>query len=146
MIRGYHATDHLVSAATNTPLSHAAILDKEKGQVIEAGASGVHVTALADFVHKSHRLLVVHPMWSDDKSAPAAVEKARSLVGEKYDFLGTVGINNKSRYYCTELTVYAYSQSHGPRQKIPLWWSQASSIYGDRWSMIPVQEMKWSKR
>ena len=29
VIRGYHATDHLVSALTNAPFSHAAVLDPE---------------------------------------------------------------------------------------------------------------------
>lgn len=62
VIRGYHATDHLLSTATNIPLSHAAVLDMERRQVIEADASGVHITALADFVHRSHRLLVIHPI------------------------------------------------------------------------------------
>lgn len=119
VICGYHATDHLVSTATNIPLSHAAILDMQKRQVIEADASGVHITSLADFVHKSHRLLVIHPIWSDKKSAPVAVGKARALVGEKYDFLGTVGINDRSRYYCSELTIYAYSDFQHKQQKIP---------------------------
>jgi len=119
VIRGYHATDHLVAAATNIPLSHAAMLDMENRQVIEADATGVHVSSLADFVHRSHRLLVIRPVWSDEKSAPLAVRKASSLVGEKYDFLGTVGIDDKSRYYCSELTVYAYSDYHGKHQKIP---------------------------
>lgn len=119
VIRGYHATDHLVAAATNIPLSHAAMLDMENRQVIEADSSGVHITSLNDFVHKSHRLLVIRPMWSNLKSVPVAMDKARSLVGKKYDFLGTVGINDKLRYYCSELTIYAYSDFHKPKQKIP---------------------------
>lgn len=119
VIRGYHATDHLVAAATNIPLSHAAMLDMENRQVIEADASGIHISSLKEFVHKSHRLLIIRPIWANRQSVPVAMEKAHSLVGKKYDFLGTVGIDDKSRYYCSELTIYAYSDFHSPRQKIP---------------------------
>src|SRR6185295_256178 len=54
VIRGYHATDNMVSVATNTPWSHAAVLDKDHDQVVEAEGKGVHTTPLAEFVAKSH--------------------------------------------------------------------------------------------
>lgn len=47
------------------------------------------------------------------------MQKARGLVGRKYDFLGTLGIDDKSRYYCSELTIYAYGDFHHKQQKIP---------------------------
>ena len=109
VIRGYHATDDLVSAVTDAPFSHAAVLDPERGQVIEAEGKGLHITPLADFTRKAQRLMLVRPMWASDAAVQqAAVEKARSLVGAKYDFAGLVGLNVPDRYYCSELAVAAY--------------------------------------
>jgi hypothetical protein len=108
VIRGYHATDNLVATLTNKPFSHAAVLDIERGQAIEAEARGVHTSTLAEFVEKSHRLLLVRPLWADAASAPAAVEKARSLVGRQYDFLGLIGFNVPDSYYCSELALEVY--------------------------------------
>jgi len=117
--RGYKPTDNLVAIATNTPLSHAAIFDKERNQVIEADSHGVYATKLTDFINKSHRILVIRPMWSTTESAVAAVKKSRGLIGKKYDFLGTVGINDPERYYCSELTVYAYSDYQRKNENLP---------------------------
>src|SRR6185437_6627915 len=109
VIRGYHATDDLVSAVTDAPFSHAAVLDPERGQVVEAEGKGLHTTPLADFTRKAQRLMLVRPMWASDAAArQAAVEKARSLVGSKYDFAGLVGLNAPDRYYCSELAVAVY--------------------------------------
>lgn len=36
VIRGYHASDNLVSSLTNMPFSHAAVLDADRDEVIEA--------------------------------------------------------------------------------------------------------------
>ncbi|HJW08486.1 MAG TPA: YiiX/YebB-like N1pC/P60 family cysteine hydrolase [Holophagaceae bacterium] len=109
VIRGYHATDDLVATLTNAPFSHAAVLDPERGQVIEAEGVGIHTTPLADFVRKAQRLMLVHPMWAVDAERQAvAVTKARSLVGGKYDYSGLMGLNNPERYYCSELAVAVY--------------------------------------
>lgn len=119
VIRGYHATDHLVSAVTNTPWSHAAVLDMEKDEVIEAEGQGVHATALPEFVAKSHRLLLVRPNWASDKSISEALIKARASVGKGYDFLGLIGISIPDRYYCSELAVAIYKPYIPNSQRIP---------------------------
>ena len=108
VIRGYHATDHLVSVATNTPWSHAAVLDVDRDQVVEAEGRGVHSTPLPEFVAKSHRLMLVRSNWATDKSSLEAVHNARTWVGKGYDFLGLAGLNIPDRYYCSELAVAAY--------------------------------------
>ncbi|HJU84408.1 MAG TPA: YiiX/YebB-like N1pC/P60 family cysteine hydrolase [Holophagaceae bacterium] len=109
MIRGYHATDDLVSAVTNAPFSHAAVLDRKNDQVIEAEGVGIHTTPLAAFVKKAQRLMLLRPMWATDAGRQQeAVAKARNLVGGKYDYSGLVGINNPERYYCSELAVAVY--------------------------------------
>lgn len=109
VIRGYHATDNLVSALTNAPFSHAAVLDPERAQVIEAEGVGLHTTPLGGFVKKAQRLMLVRAQWATTpEHQRTAVEKARSLVGRPYDFTGLVGINLPDRYYCSELAVAVF--------------------------------------
>lgn len=121
VIRGFHATDDLVSAVTNAPFSHVAIFDPERHQVVEAEGKGLHATPLADFTRKAQRLMVVRPMWASDPGLQqSAVEKARSLVGRPYDFTGLIGLNVPGRYYCSELAVAVYgSQVDRRRDHIP---------------------------
>jgi hypothetical protein len=119
VIRGYHGTDDLVTIATNTPWSHAAVLDAGADQVIEADSKGVRVSPLAEFVARSHRLLLVRPSWADEKSSGEAVLKARALVGKGYDFLGLVGIDNPERFYCSELAVAVYRPYIPTAERIP---------------------------
>ena len=111
VIRGYHATDNMVSVATNTPWSHAAVLDKDHDQVVEAEGKGVHTTPLAEFVAKSHRLMLVRSNWASEKSSAEAVRSARKWVGRPYDFLGLAGLDIPDRYYCSELAVAVYRGS-----------------------------------
>jgi hypothetical protein len=108
VIRGYHGTDHLISAVTNAPFSHAAVLDRERDQVIEADHTGVHLTSLDAFAPKVHRLMLVRPQWAGQGRNRDALLKVRDLVGRPYDFSGLVGINHPERYYCTELAVVGY--------------------------------------
>ena len=108
VIRGFHGTDHLISAVTNAPFSHAAVLDRERDQVIEADRTGVHCTSLDAFAPRVHRLMLVRPLWAGQGRNREAAQKARSLVGRPYDFSGLVGINDPERYYCSELAVAAY--------------------------------------
>ena len=106
--RGYHVSDNLVATITNTPFSHAAVLDLAHDRVVEAEAKGVHFTPLAEFVAKSHRVMLVRPVWSDEASSRAAVEKARTVVGRRYDFLGLIGLDIPERFYCSGLAVEVY--------------------------------------
>jgi hypothetical protein len=119
VIRGYHLSDNLVASLTNKPFSHAAVLDKANDRVIEAEAAGVHFTPLAEFVAKSHRLLLIRPVWSDAASADAALKKAREVVGKPYDFLGLIGIGIPDRYYCSSLTIEVYRPYIRPDDQVP---------------------------
>jgi len=119
VIRGYHVSDNLVAAFTNKPFSHAAVLDLERDQVIEAESPGVHVTPLAEFVAKSHRLLLVRPIWSNASNARVALQMARDVVGKRYDFLGLVGMDVPDAYYCSELAIAIYRPLIRPSDKVP---------------------------
>jgi len=117
--RGYHATDNLVANATGIPISHVAVYNAEQQQVIEANGKGVHLTALNDFVDKSYRLLIIHPRWLNGKNGWSAWQNALKLVGRDYDYLGTVGFNYPSRYYCSELAVSIYKPWFSGKEKFP---------------------------
>lgn len=108
VVRGYKAADDMVATVTNTPLSHVAVLDRGKEQVIEAEGKGVHLSPLASFVGKSHRVILIRPIWAAVGGDAAALRRAHAAVGKKYDFLGTVGLNRPGRFYCSELAVHIY--------------------------------------
>ena len=104
--RGDHPGDDVVAIATTSALSHAAILDLDKQQVIEAVGKGVVATDLKKFLHESHHVVLIQPPAS---TAPKAKPPwpARGKIGEGYDFLGTVGLPDDKRWYCSELAVWA---------------------------------------
>ena len=109
VIRGYKAADDLIVAATNTPLSHAAMLDLERREVIESVAAGVIVTPLHEFVDHAHRVLLIRPRWAETEGAGAeAIGRARAAVGKGYDFTGLVGLSTDERFYCSELCLFAW--------------------------------------
>jgi hypothetical protein len=108
VVRGSHPGDQAVAAATLGWLSHAAVLDQDRGEVIEALAGGVQVTPLRKLLAGAHRLLIVRPPGWTPEEGQAAVARARSRVGRKYDWLGLVGAQQDARFYCTELAVDAY--------------------------------------
>jgi uncharacterized protein YycO len=108
VIRGYHVTDNMVTVLTDTPWSHAAVLDLQNGEVIEAESQGVHRSALPVFLEKTHRLLLVRPDWATEKTSAEALSNARALVGKGYDFLGLAGVDIPERFYCSELAVAVY--------------------------------------
>ena len=118
--RGYNISDDLVAAATNTPISHVGLFDGERRSVIEAEAKGVHLSPLFAFVHKSHRVLLIRPVWSEGDAGRRALKNARKLIGRGYDFLGTVGIDDPARYYCSELVIHVYREFHRQDEDIPL--------------------------
>jgi hypothetical protein len=119
--RGVHITDNLVATATNTPLSHAVIYDASNDTVIESEAQGVHATPLLELLAKSHRVLVMRPMWATEETREPAVRRARELIGSGYDYTGLVGLGLPDRYYCTELAVAAYEpfMEEQPANPIP---------------------------
>jgi uncharacterized protein YycO len=121
VMRGYHVTDNLVSALTDASFSHVAVLDPERGQVIEAEGKGLHTAPLADFMHRAHLVILMRPMWATTaERQQAAVDRARSLVGRPYDFLGLVGLKVPDSYYCSELAVAAYAPHPSRKDRLPL--------------------------
>lgn len=108
VVRGTHPGDQLVAAATAAGLTHAALLDMERGEVIEAVGRGVAVCELRELVAQAVRVQVVRPRGYTPEKGSAAVARARSHVGSGYDWLGTIGLQDDRSYYCTELCADAY--------------------------------------
>ena len=108
VVRGYKFTDHLVATATVTDYSHAVLIDVDNELVIEAESEGVHKTKLLDFVHKSFKITIIEPINYTEENGNNAINIANSKIGKPYDFLGTVGVNEEEKYYCSELTTYCF--------------------------------------
>ena len=119
VLRGYHETDHLVAAATNQPFSHVAVLDMSKEQVIEAIGAGIQTLDLRERLHTSHHVMVMRPRWWREDRAEKAISAARAQIGGSYDFLGTVGLGAKERFYCSELAVHIYRPYFQGDEQIP---------------------------
>ena len=120
VLRGYHDTDDLVAAATNYPLSHAVVIDRSREEIIEAVGDGVSTMPLKKRIHEAHRVLLIRPKWWTPERGKAAVAFARSKIGSDYDFLGTVGIGEDERYYCTELATEAYKPHIDSKEHFPI--------------------------
>jgi hypothetical protein len=105
--RGYHLGDDVIAMATNSPLSHASVLDLGRGEVIEAVGKGVQVTPLAPFLRESHRVQIIRPDGWTRETGAAALVRARSAVGKKYDLFGIVGAPSSEHFYCSELAVWS---------------------------------------
>lgn len=116
---GYKVGDIVVANATGDPISHVGIYDRDKKAVIEAEHRGVLSTPVDQFVAKSYRLLIVQPRWANEVSRAKAVATARDRLGRKYDFLGTVGMDRKDRFYCSELAVDIYRPWHTDKEVFP---------------------------
>jgi tyrosine-protein phosphatase SIW14 len=108
VVRGTHVGDQAVAALTRATLSHAVVFDKQKEEVIEAVATGVQVTPLRTLLAQAYRLQIIRPPGWTPAAGTAAVVRARSHVGKKYDWLGLVGAQDDKRFYCTELAVDCY--------------------------------------
>lgn len=107
VIRGYNSSDHLVALAANAELSHAGVLDIDHASVIEAVAPVVRCVTLESFLSGADRVVLIRPPESTPASGRDAVRRARSRLGSAYDFLGTVGLPDPDRFYCSELAVWS---------------------------------------
>ncbi len=119
VVRGYKDADHFIVMMTNTPLSHAALLDVEGDAVIESLRHGVEVNSLEHFLDHAHRVLLIRPMWWRPDRGRAAVAEAYALVGAPYDFAGLVGLSSAARFYCSELAFHVYRAYQRPQDHIP---------------------------
>lgn len=108
VVRGTHPGDQVVAAASAARLTHAALVDVPRAEVIEAVGRGVTVSPLRELVAQAVRVQVVRPRGYTPEKGAQAIARARSRIGSGYDWLGTIGIQSERSYYCTELCADAY--------------------------------------
>ena len=117
--RGYRLGDDIVATATGSSFPHAAILDHENEVVIEALWAGNVVTPLDEFIALSHRVALVQPEGWTPEAGDAALAKARSQLGKKYDFAGILGLPGSNRWYCSELATWCWDR---PADRLGPWY------------------------
>ena len=117
--RGYRLGDDIVATATGSAFPHAAILDHENEVVIEALWAGNVVTPLDEFIALSHRVALVQPEGWTPEAGDAALAKARSQLGKKYDFAGILGLPGSNRWYCSELATWCWGR---PADRLGPWY------------------------
>ena len=122
VVRGYHFSDDLVVLGTRSGVSHVAIYDQDTNEAVEAISPVVRAIPLQEFVGNSHRIILIRPTGIDLEKGRAAVTKARTKLGLKYDFLGTIGLPSQSQFYCSELAVWSVGievDDAGQHQVVP---------------------------
>jgi protein tyrosine phosphatase (PTP) superfamily phosphohydrolase (DUF442 family) len=107
-IRGTHPGDQLVAVATASELTHVVVYDADREEVIEAVGHGVGRIPLRELLAQARRVQIIRPPDWTDAAGRQAVERASLREGLGYDFLGTVGLPQAGRYYCTELALEAW--------------------------------------
>jgi hypothetical protein len=112
------AIEKVTVSANDKSFSHVGIVsvENESVYVLEAGGRGVVKTPLDSFLNRSsdsgnHPKVVAGRMKESFRhTIPEAIEKAKSLLGKKYD--GAFDIGN-DQYYCSELVYFAFWDSSG---------------------------------
>ncbi|MBA3541644.1 MAG: hypothetical protein H0T79_18665 [Deltaproteobacteria bacterium] len=108
LTRSYYALADAITLTTpGENLSHASILDAQRGTIIEAVGAGVREIPLSELVARNHYVIVVRPsrMTADDQRA--ALARARTRVGAPYDAAGMFGVDHEDAFYCSELVYWA---------------------------------------
>lgn len=107
----------LIRGVTWSAFSHVEIVVGD--QVIGANMlTGVSLTPLRDRLEKSSYAAVVNIPCQD---AQKVKQKALSMIGAGYDYLGLVGIlvhsasfDSKARFFCSEFVAWAFEKADCP--------------------------------
>lgn len=108
LTRSYSKTgDAIVGVTVGESFSHAVVYDAERGTVIEAINPEVREVPLEQLLKRNRYAVVVRPIDITDAQREATVSRARSAVGASFDYRGMLGIDDKDRFYCSELAAWA---------------------------------------
>lgn len=126
LTRSYSASGDVIAVATagpidkgGVPLSHASMLDRRSGSIIEAFRPTVRETSLETLIKRNHYLIVVRPNKLSVAEREASVARARSQVGTQFDVGGMFGIDDDEEWYCSELLYWASEiEKHGGRKHV----------------------------
>jgi hypothetical protein len=108
LTRSYSKTgDAIVGFTIGESFSHAVVYDAERGTVIEAITPEVREIPLEQLLRRNRYAVVVRPVDNSEAQRQATVARARSAVGAAFDYRGMFGIDDKDRFYCSELVAWA---------------------------------------
>jgi uncharacterized protein YycO len=108
LTRSYSKTgDAIVGVTKGESFSHAVVYDAERGTVIEAITPKVREVPLEQLLKRNRYAVVVRPIDISDEQRQATVARARSAIGASFDYRGMLGIDDKDRFYCSELAAWA---------------------------------------
>ncbi len=99
--------DAIVTATSGEDFSHAVIYDAQRNTVIEAIRPSVHEVPLEQFLDRNRYVVVIRPENQTAAQGRLALQRARSALGASFDYTGMLGIDNSSRFYCSELVAWA---------------------------------------
>ena len=110
-------SDAIVVVTGGEEFSHAAMVDPERGTVIEAVSPKVREVPIAEFVRRNRYVAVVRPARMTEAQSQHALERARSKVGTDFDYGGIFGMDDDETFYCAELVYWAsgLDAKHGGR-------------------------------
>ncbi len=108
LTRSYSKTgDAIVGVTRGESFSHAVVYDAERGTVIEAITPVVREIPLEQLLRRNRYAVVVRPVDISDEQRKATVARARSTIGASFDYRGMLGLDDKDRFYCSELAAWA---------------------------------------
>jgi uncharacterized protein YycO len=81
------------------------------GMIVEATGIGVHTTPLEKLLYSKDHVAVLRPKFADAVQCALAVNEAKSLEGDPYDYDFT---GDNRAFYCAEVIWYAYDQAMKP--------------------------------
>ena len=120
LTRSYSKTgDFIVGSTRGESFSHAAVYDAERGTIIEAINPVVREVPLEDLLARNRYAVVVRPVGQGHIEGRKALGRARSALGASFDYTGLVGIDSKTRFYCSELVAWASDIEDAPRIVTP---------------------------
>lgn len=108
LTRSYSAVGDVIAMGTRGPeISHASVYDAERGTAIEAVRPVVREVPLEHLLERNRVAIIVRPYGLTDAQRHAAVSRARSAIGKKFDVGGMFGMDDADEFYCSELVVWA---------------------------------------
>lgn len=108
LTRSYSLVGDVITLTTaGESVSHGSIYDAERGMIIEAVRPTVHAVPLDDLLDRNRYAIVVRPSGLSAEQRRQSLVRARGQIGTKFDVGGLVGLDNASRFYCSELLFWA---------------------------------------
>ena len=115
LTRSYSVTgDAIVGVTLGESFSHAALYDAERDTVVEAIRPVVREVPLQSLLDRNRYAVVVRPLGLSAQQRRDTIPRARAAIGANFDYSGMLGIDDESRFYCSELVSWASQMPDAP--------------------------------